>query len=174
MAARRYSSVERLDARHAVEDFDCGSSALTEWLRRYALLAQQSGTCRVYVVTRAGEDAVVGFYGLATGAVLPEDATPRFLKGAGNYPQPVVILARLAVDTTEQGRRLGAALLKDALVRVAQAADIVGVRGLLIHAEDEQAREFYTRLADFEQSPSDPLHLLLLMKDLRKALPDSV
>jgi GNAT superfamily N-acetyltransferase len=172
--ARRYGPVERLGDGHEVSEFDCGSSSLTEWLRRYGRLAQQSGTCRVYVGTRADERKVVGFYGLATGAVLPEDATPRFLKGAGNYPQPVVILARLAVDIGEQGRGLGVALLKDALIRVASAADIVGVRGLLIHAEDEQAREFYMRLADFEQSPTDPLHLLLLMKDLRKALPDTV
>jgi hypothetical protein len=125
----------------------------------------------VYVVRRLEDNAVVGFYGLATGAALPSEVTPRFLKGAGNYPQPVIVLTRLGVDVTEQRRGLGRALLKDAFLRVVDAAELVGVRGLLLHAEDEQARDFYMAIAGFEQSPTDELHLLLLMKDLRKALP---
>lgn len=168
---RQYSQVEHLSPEHRLDEFDCGSPSLTDWLRRRALVAEQAGTCRVYVVRRTADDRVVGYCALAIGAVVPESATPRFLKGTGNYPVPVVLLTRLGVDVSEQGRGLGRALVVDAFRRVVEAADIVGVRGLLIHAEDSAARNFYLRLASFEQSPTDPLHLLLLMKDLRKAMP---
>lgn len=159
---RRYDPVEHLSPQHRLDEFDCGSPSLTDWLRRRALVAEQAGTSRVYVVRRTADDRVVGYYALGTGAVIPESATPRF---------PVVLLTRLGVDVSEQGRGLGRALVVDALRRVVAAADIVGVRGLLIHAEDSAARDFYLRLAGFEESPTDPLHLLLLMKDLRKAMP---
>ena len=169
---RRYSNVESLTSSHQVDDFDCGSDAQTVWLRRHALNAHTGETCRVYVVRRLNDDGVVGYHALAAGAVLPENATERILKGVGRYDQvPVVILTRLGVDLSEQGKGLGKALVKDALIRVAHAADAIGARALLIHAEDTQARDFYTALdVGFEESPTDPLHLLLLMKDLRRTL----
>jgi GNAT superfamily N-acetyltransferase len=113
--------------------------------------------------------SVVGFYSLAVGSVDPAAAAPRVIKGVPRHPVPVMILARLAVDLAHQRVGLGRALLKDALGRTAQAADIAGVRALLVHAKDERARNWYLSF-DFEPSPSDPLHLFLLMKDLRAAL----
>jgi len=156
---------------HRRQDFTCGSAALTDWFRRHALKADQAGTSRVYVVRRLSDDKVIGFYALA-GASVGRASTPRrLLQGAGQYDSlPVILLARLAVDATEEGKGLGRALVKDAFKRVAQAAEIVGIRALLIHAEDEQAAGFYMKIAGFERSPTDELHLLLLMKDLRRAL----
>jgi GNAT superfamily N-acetyltransferase len=167
---RRYCAVEELAARHRLDGFDCGSAAQNTWLIRHARHAHAAGTSRVYVVARPEDGVVVGYYALATGAVLPADAAPRVAKGAGRHPIPVILLARLAVDRTEQGHGLGRALVKDALLRVDAAADIIGVRALLIHAENDEAGAFYRGLAPFEPSPTDPLHLLLLLKDVRKAL----
>ena len=162
------SRVEQLTADHDVSRFDCGAHAsLTEWLKRYALVNQRNESARTYVVHRGG--IVVGYYSITSASVSPEDAPPRVSKGLGRHPVPVILLARLAVDRTEQGRGLGAALLKDALGRIAQAADIVGARAVLVHAIDEEAKKFYLHF-DFEPSPISDLHLLLLMKDLRKAL----
>jgi len=168
-----YAAVETLAADHQTEAFDCGSPAHTEWLRNLGLQAQQAGTSRVYVVCRAGERSVVGYHALAAGSVEPEHTPPRTQRGTGHHPIPVVLLTRLGVDLSEQGRGLGAALVKDALRRVAAVGQEIGVRALLIHAESEQAREFYMHLAEFEPSPTDPLHLYLLMKDLRATIADS-
>lgn len=166
----RYSQVESLEASHNVSEFDCGSDAQTIWLQKHGLGAHHSGTSRVRVVTRLGDTLLVGYYALASGAILHEEAPERVKKGAGQYPIPVVILTRLGVDRSEQGRGLGKALVVDALRRVNLAAEQVGIRALLIHAESEDARSFYLGLAEFEPSPTDRLHLLLLMKDLRKAI----
>jgi GNAT superfamily N-acetyltransferase len=163
----RYRLPETLTAEHETDRFDCGSSAQTDWLRRHALAAQGASTARVYVSCPAGERTVVGYYALTAGSVAHEAASARVLRGAGSHPIPVILLARLGVDLVEQGHGLGRALLRDALVRVAAAADLVGARALLIHAENESAKGFYLRAADFETSPTDPLHLFLLLKDLR-------
>ncbi|GAA1634676.1 hypothetical protein GCM10009828_073180 [Actinoplanes couchii] len=126
----------------------------------------------MYVVSNAGhpDQRVAGYYSLAAGSVAPADASPRLRQGAGRYHQPVVILTRLGVDRSGQGCGLGRALVVDALRRTAAAAEVIGVRAVLIHCETEVARDFYLRLAKFETSPTDPMHLLLLMKDLRRAL----
>jgi len=166
---RRYSDVEELTAAHEVSQFDCGSDTQSEWLRDHALQAHRSGTSRVYVVRRLEDDRVVGFHALATGSVLPADAPERVIRGAGRYDVSVIVLTRLGVDRSEQGRGLGRALVVHAFRQVS-AAEIVGVRALLIHAEDETARSFYDRLAEFEQSPTDDLHLYLLLKDIRRTL----
>jgi len=165
-----FSRVELLQPKHNVEDFDRGSDAQTIWLRRHALQAQGSGTSRVYAVRRIDDDKVVGFHAIATGSVMPFGAPDRILKGAGQHPVPVIILTRLGVDLSEQGKGLGRALVADALRRVNAAADIVGVRALLIHVEDHAALGFYRGLAEFEESPTDPLHLYLLIKDLRRSI----
>jgi GNAT superfamily N-acetyltransferase len=167
----RYSPVEQLSQAHDVASFDCGLDAETLWLRRNAVQAESAGTSRTYVVRRLEDNRVVGYYALATGSVMPTAAPLRLLKGAGQYDQPVILLTRMGVDISEQGRGLGRALLVDAMRTIASIAERVGVRALLIHAENDDARAFYMRMADFEQSPTDPLHLVLLTKDLRKALP---
>jgi GNAT superfamily N-acetyltransferase len=112
---------------------------------------------------------VVGYYSIATGSTSREDAPPRVAIGLANHPVPVILLTRLAVDKTEQGTGLGKAMLKDALVRIAGAADIVGARAALVHAIDAHAAAFY-RHFDFVPCPGNDLHLMLLMKDLRMEL----
>jgi ribosomal protein S18 acetylase RimI-like enzyme len=166
------SPVMPLATAHLVAGFDCGSAAQSEWLVRHALQAHQSGTSRVYVVTGDADEGrrVLGYYALAAGSVAPSAAPQRLAQGAGRYHWPIVILTRLGVDLSCQGAGLGRALVVDALRRVAAAAEVIGVRALLIHCENDQARDFYQRLAKFDASPTDPLHLFLLMKDLRKAL----
>jgi GNAT superfamily N-acetyltransferase len=133
-------------------------------LQRFALVNQKSNSAQTYVSCQSG--VVVGFYSLAVGSVLPSVAAPRVVKGMAQHPVPVMVLARLAVDLQHQGAGLGKALLKDALLRTAQAADIAGMRALLVHAKDEAARQWYLRW-EFEPSPSDPFHLFLLMKDIK-------
>jgi GNAT superfamily N-acetyltransferase len=166
------SGVEPLAAAHVPAGFDCGSPAQARWLIEYAQQAHRAGLSRVYVVRSLNDPdlRVVGYYALAAGSVAPADATPRLKQGAGRYHQPVVILARLGVDQGAQGVGLGRALVVDALRRIATASEVIGVRALLIHCESDAARDFYLRLAKFEPSPTDPMHLLLLMKDLRLAL----
>jgi len=159
------SPVEKLGAVHNLEGFDCGSEVLNRFLGRFALANQQAGSARTYVVRR-GRSRVVGYYSLSVGAVESAVAPRRVARGLARHPIPVMLLARLAVDRPEQGRGLGRALLKDALLRTLQASEIAGIRAVLVHAKDEEVRAWYERF-DFESSPTDPLHLFLLMKDLR-------
>lgn len=168
----RFSPVEPLSAAHVLAGFDCGSPAQSIWLSEHGLQAHRASLSRVYVVREVDhpDQRVVGYYALAAGSVAPADGTPRLMRGAGRYHQPVVILTRLGVDRAAQGGGLGRALVVDALRRIATAAEVIGVRAVLIHCESEAARDFYLRLAKFESSPTDPMHLLLLMKDLRRAL----
>jgi len=162
------SRVELISESHDVSRFDCGANeSLNDWLKRFALLNQKNESARTYVIHRNG--SVVGYYSISAGGVSVEEAPTRVAKGLARHPIPVILLARLAVDKEEKGTGLGKALLKDALARIAQAADIVGARAVLVHAIDEQARKFYEHF-DFEPSPVHELQLMLLMKDLRKAL----
>ena len=111
----------------------------------------------------------MGYYSLTVGSIEPVDTPARVMKGMARHPVPVMILARLAVDRDHQGKGLGKALLKDALLRTAQAADIAGIRCLLVHAKDEAARQWYASW-EFDPSPTDPYHLLLMLKDLKALL----
>ncbi|WP_135451138.1 GNAT family N-acetyltransferase [Tabrizicola caldifontis] len=163
-----FSAVQKLDASHDVDGFDCGKEPLDRFLQRHALVNQKAGSAQTYVVCR-GEQRVAGYYSLAVGAVEHAEAPGRVSKGLARHPIPVMLLARLAIGRAEQGKGLGKALLKDALLRTAQAADIAGIRALLVHAKDDEARAWYEQF-DFEPSPTDPYHLFLLMKDLRALL----
>ena len=167
MNSRTYTPVRKLAGSDDVESFDCGQSALNQFLQRFALVNQKSNRAQTYVSCHDGK--VVGFYSLAVGSVAPANAAPRVVKGVPQHPVPVMVLARLAVDHQHQGAGLGKALLKDALLRTAQAADIAGIRALLVHAKDEPARQWYLNW-EFEPSPSDPFHLFLLMKDIKAML----
>lgn len=165
------SSVELLTRTHSVQEFDCKKHAsLNDWLKRFALLSQNSDSARTYVVHRNG--VVVGYYALCSGSVRREEAAERVARGQPAYPIAVILLARLAVDHTEQGLGLGKALLKDALLRCLQGADVIGARAVLVHAIDEDARAFYKHFG-FEVCPANNLHLMLLMKDLRKYLAET-
>jgi GNAT superfamily N-acetyltransferase len=129
------------------------------------------GTTRVFVVAEHERIQVVAYYAWCMAQVLPDKATERLRKGAGRYPQPVALLARLGVDTDHEGRGLGAGLLQDVFARLRELSSDIGCRGLLVHAESTEARDFYLHLVpEFEPSPTDDLHLLLLMKDIRRAL----
>lgn len=164
MSSVQYEPVRKLAASDAVELFDCGQVALNQFLQRFALSSQKANSAQTYVCCHAG--AVVGFYSLAVGSVEPSAASARVVKGMARHAVPVMILARLAADSEHQGVGLGKALLKDALKRTAQAADIAGIRALLVHAKDESARNWYLQW-EFEPSATDPLHLFLLLKDLK-------
>jgi GNAT superfamily N-acetyltransferase len=161
------SPVETLRADHDVSSFDCGKPALDDWLKRFALQNQAAGAARTYIVHRSNR--VVGYYALAAGSGEHENTPSRVSRGLARHPIPVVIVARLAVNRDEHGSGLGKALLKDALLRITGAADVIGVRAVVVHAKDEDARAFYDRF-DFEPSPVDPMQLFLLMKDLKRAV----
>lgn len=158
-----------LEARHRAESFHSGVQSLDEWLRRHALQSHRGGGSRVFVTTKVDTD-VVGYYALAAGAVMPHETTARLVRGlAADQPVPVVLLGRLAVDVRHQGQYLGRSLLLDAMTRVLEAGELLGIRALLVHAIDERAREWYAQLG-FEHTPTHPLHLLLLIKDLRATI----
>lgn len=159
--------IEKLQPHHAVEAFDCGQEALNRFLQKHALQNQHSGGAQTYV--GLADDAVIGYYALAVGLVEQEQAPERMKKGLAKYSIPIMLLARLAVDLHWQKRGVGAGLLKDAMLRTLQAADIAGIRALVVHAKDETARTFYQRF-DFLPSPTDPLHLFMLLKDVRKLI----
>ena len=157
-------AIEKLTKLHALEDFDCGDDALNRFLVRHALANQSANAAQTYLGLADG--AVVGFYSLVVGSVEPEEPPARVAKGLGRYPVPIMLLARLGVSFAWQGRGVGAGLLRDAVLRTLQAADIAGIRAIAVHAKNETAREFYRRYG-FQPSPTDPLHLFALLKDLR-------
>jgi GNAT superfamily N-acetyltransferase len=161
------STTEKLRRDHAVENFDCGIASLNKFLVRHALQSQLSNASQTYVATENA--AVTGYYTLVVGQVAFEDAPERLRKGLARHPVPLMILARLAVRRDWQGKGLGAALLKDAMMRTLQAADVAGIRAFSVHAKDETARSFYLHF-DFDPSPADPMHLFLLCKEIRNHL----
>jgi len=152
---------------HEIAGFDCGKPPLNDFLTKYTLQNQASGGARTYVLTRSNR--VIGYYSLAPASVAPEDALARVLKGQGRYPVPVILMARFAVDQSEQGKGYGKALFRDALRRALAGSEAIGGRAFLVHAKDEEARTFYLRYG-MEESPTNPLHLLLLFKDIRQSL----
>lgn len=159
--------IEKLRREHDVDAFDCGQEPLNRFLVRYALHNQQAEASQSYVAL-AGEE-VVGFYTLVVAEVGYDDAPMRLGKGLARHPIPLMLLARLVIATTWQSKGLGAGLLKDAMLRTLQAAEIAGIRAMAVHAKDDAAKAFYERF-DFVPSPSDPYHLFLLLKDVRACL----
>jgi GNAT superfamily N-acetyltransferase len=156
-----------LTAAHEVTGFDCGKSRLNDFLQRHALENQKGGKSRTYVASRGVR--VVAFYSLAPAGVAPLETPERIAKGQGSQDIPVILIARLAVDIREQGKGLGGQMLLDALRRSIEGADVIGGRAVLVHAKDEETRAFYLHHG-FEPSPTDDLHLLALMEDLRTTL----
>ncbi|MDO5693119.1 MAG: GNAT family N-acetyltransferase [Pseudomonadota bacterium] len=163
----RYSAIHKLSPRHVVDGFDCGQPALNQYLQRHSLHNQHAHSAQTYVCAEGWR--VAGYYSLAVGSVEHPSSPERVRKGLARHPVPVMILARLAIDLIDQNQGLGRALLKDALLRTAQAADIAGIRCLLVHAKDLRARQWYESW-DFEPSATDPYHLFLLLKDLKRLL----
>ena len=171
-----------LATHHRLDGFDCGKPALNVWLLRHAAQAQGSGSARTFVALDSQHDdppdrrpdlqldrpRVAGYFSLTGGQVDAADASDRVRLRLGGYPIPVVILARLAVSVPDQGRGIGARLLREAIARTLQLAEIVGVRALLTHPLDDEAARFYRRFG-FEASPIREQQLLLLLKDARRA-----
>jgi GNAT superfamily N-acetyltransferase len=157
---------EPLGPRHLLEGFDCGKPALNDWLLRYARQAQGSGSAKTFVVADVDE-RVAGYFSLTVGQVDTLEAPARIRKGMGQYPVPVVILARLAVSQQDHGHGIGFGLLQDALRRTMLIAEQAGIRAMLTHPIDEDAAKFYTRFG-FIASPLREQQLLLLLKDARR------
>lgn len=160
-------TIEKLRRDHPIDIFDCGQEALNQWLRKYSLQNQGAGAAQSYVGLVDG--VVIGYYSLAVGQIEYIDAPERLCKGLAQHPVPIMLLAHLAVDTNWQNKGVGSALLRDAVLRTMQAAGIAGVRALAVHAKNDAARRYYEQF-DFEASPADQLHLLVLLKDIRKRL----
>jgi GNAT superfamily N-acetyltransferase len=163
-----YTSIEKIGVEHDTGPFDCGQSELNQFLKRFALVNQKAGAATTYVVCRG--NAVIGYYSLAVGSVEYDRAPEGITKGIAHHPVPLMILARLAVDSTEHGKGLGKGLLKDAILRTLKAAEIAGIRAIVVHAKDDEARRFYEHF-NFRPSPTDQYHLFCLMKDVKKLLP---
>lgn len=156
---------------HADDDlsaFNSGEPVLDEWLRKQSRQNESSGASRSYVLVGPGTRNVIGYYSLATGAVL-RSQSPGGVRRNMPEPIPVMVLGRLAIDEQWQGQGLGQGLLRDAILRTLQAAEIAGIRALLVHALSDEARKFYERCG-FQPSPIDPLTLLLRLSDARRIL----
>jgi GNAT superfamily N-acetyltransferase len=165
----RFGDPELLRLEHVLAGFRSGEASLDAWLRDRARTAAGVGSARTYVVVDAEQERVVGYHALTVASVEHEHATARVRKGMPRHPIPVVLLARLAVDESVQGCGIGAFLLRDAMTRTTAAAGRFGIRALLVHALHDEARGFYLRHG-LEPSPTDPLHLTILVKDIRAAI----
>src|SRR5271165_1035884 len=151
---------------HELNDFFSGVTSLDDWLKRRARANQVSGASRTYVI--ADGHKAVGYYAVASGAIATADSVGRFRRNMPD-PIPVVVLGRLAVDRSQQGRGLGRALFRDCALRVAQAADTIGIRGIVVQAISDQAKAFYQTLG-FDPSPAEPMTLMVTLADIRKLL----
>jgi GNAT superfamily N-acetyltransferase len=167
MSAEPIFGPEPLGSDHETDGFDCGIASLNDYLVKRASSDQKASKSRTYVVARGRR--VVGYFSMTAASVEPRDATERAAKGQGAQAIPAVLIGRFAIASSEQGQGLGSALLVEALRKAAAAADTIGVRVVLVDALNEGVREFYLRHG-FEVSPTDPLHLMMLMKDVRKTL----
>lgn len=163
------SAPEPLAEHHDLSKFACGVGELDAWLSRRARANQASGATRCYVVCEG--ERVVAYYALASGGVRAAEASGRLRRNMPD-PIPMAILARLAIDVAWQGRGLGRALARDALKRVLAAAEIIGVRGVLVHAISKEARAFYLAIG-FTPSPIDAMTLMASLPDLQRADPSS-
>jgi GNAT superfamily N-acetyltransferase len=157
--------IEKLRREHVLDNFDCGKEDLNRFLKNQAWSSQQAHSAQTYVMAK--DLIVLGYYSVAAGSICHDEATERAKKGLARHPISVILLARLAADAALQGKGLGPALLRDALLRAAKAADTIGARALLVHAQDDQAKGFCQHF-NFEPSLSDPYHLLIIMKDLMR------
>ena len=159
---------EKLSPDHDLSQLQCGEPALDDWLRRRALYNEERGASRTYVICVGKR--VMGYYALALGAVAHVDAPGRIRRNMPD-PVPVMVIGRLAVDQTVQGQRIGPSLLRDAVLRTLQAAEIAGIRAILVHAISESAKRFYEKWG-FISSPVDPMTLMLTVAEARREIVD--
>ena len=159
--------IRRLEKRHDRSGFDCGKEILNDWLKLRATQFDRKDLSRTYVLTAVDESVVLGYYALSTHRIEYETLSPEGAKGLPRMNVPVVLLGRLAVDRTEQGKGLGAFLLVDALKRSMKISDQIGIRAVEVDALDEEARKFYLKFG-FRSLIDDPNHLLMPMHEIRK------
>jgi GNAT superfamily N-acetyltransferase len=162
----QFSPPEKLTASHDVSQFECGETALDSWLKRRALQNEETGASRTYVL-RAGQE-IAGYYALATGAIAHAEAAGRVRRNMPD-PVPVIILGRLAIASKFQRRGIGTALLRDAVLRILQAAEIAGIRAIMVHAISDQAKRFYEKYG-FTPSPADPMTLMITVAEAARIL----
>ena len=162
----RLSAPEKLSPDHDLSQFQCGEATLDDWLRKRALHNEESGASRTYVVCVGRR--VLAYYALAVGAVAHVDAPGRVRRNMAD-PVPVMVIGRLAIDQSIQGQGIGPALLRDAILRTLQAAEIAGIRAILVHAISERAKRFYEKWG-FVSSPVEPLTLMITVAEARKAV----
>ncbi|MDP2154655.1 MAG: GNAT family N-acetyltransferase [Sulfuricella sp.] len=160
------SPPEPLNGHHAIEAFASGVESLDTWLKRRAMKNQATGASRVFVACEGAR--VMAYYALASSAIAVDDASGRFSRNMPN-PIPVVVLGRLAVDRSLHGKGVGRALVRDAGYRVMQAADTIGIRGVVVQALSAEAKAFYERVG-FDPSPLDPMMLMMTLADLKASL----
>ncbi|MCU0315286.1 MAG: GNAT family N-acetyltransferase [Fimbriimonadaceae bacterium] len=162
-----FSGPVLLTKSHDFLDFDCGKEPLNTFLTRHALANQANGSARIFVGLH--NNRVVGYYSLAVGSVLFDEAPERMAKGLAKHPIPILLMARFAVDKEFQGRGIGKGLFKDALKRSLSVAREAGVWAFMTHAKDDDAKALYLRMG-MQECPSNPLHLYLLMKDVERVV----
>lgn len=158
---------QRLNASHDLLEFDCGEDSLNVWLVNHARQADSSGSARTFVILDSDTNSVAGYFSLTVGQIDVVDAPERVARGMGRFPIPVVLLARLAVDTKWQSKGLGSAMLREAVLKTLALSENVGVRAMLVHPLDEKAESFYMKYG-FIKSPVREKQFLLLLKDARK------
>ena len=159
---------EPLCGNHELSAFDSGEASLNDWLRRRALPNEARGASRTYVVCEHPGNRVVGYYCLAAGAAT-HDLAPGSVRRNMSDPVPIIVIGRLAVDRARQAEGIGRALLRDAIFRTLQAAEIAGVRAILVHALSEDARQFYLRCG-FHPSPIDPMTLMISLAEAERPM----
>lgn len=165
-----FSAVEPLEADHELQGFDSGNHSLDHWLRTWALHSRRVGSAKTFVISQENTRSVVGFYALAAGSAGRHEVPKRVARDLSPQHQvPLVLLARLAVDRRYQGRKLGKALLKDAMTRTLLAADQIGVVAMVVHAKDDEACRFYEHFG-FLPSPLQPHQLFIPLKTLRRVV----
>lgn len=162
----RLTRPEPLANVHELGDFCSGVLSLDDWLKRRARPNQESGASRTFVIADNGK--VVGYYALASGAITAAASVGRFRRNMPD-PIPIAVLGRLAIDRSQQGKGLGRALFRDCALRVANAADTIGIRGIIVHAISEQAKNFYQAIG-FDPSPTEPMTLMVTLGDIRHLL----
>lgn len=163
---QQLSPPEKLNSSHQIDDFNSGSNELNEWLKRRALKNELEGASRTYVV--CADKVVIAYYCLANGALAQTTATGRVRRNMPD-PIPVIVIGRLAVDRRWQGKGIGRALLRDAILRTLQAAEIAGIRAILVHTISEEAKQFYEKCG-FTASPIDPMTLMVTINDAKNEL----
>lgn len=163
-----FAAPQPLHASHQTTLFDCGKPPLNEFLQRYALTNQSAGSARTFVLATAAQ-VVVAYYSLAAAAIALEDAPERVKKGQPRYPIPAILMARFAVDRTQQGQGLGRALFRDALLRSLNITAELGARAFVVDAKDDDALRFYQQFGMMAE-PTQPYRLYLLFKDVKQIL----